>query len=81
MPIITHYYFTPFKNFFAVQPYGYFNLIVRETLWKILGDCIKWKSYQIVIFWKCHFDIASAFLLNLSSTVSGGTFFKTPAGM
>ena len=26
------------KNSFAVFPYDYFNLIVRETLWKILED-------------------------------------------
>ena len=33
------------RNSFAVLPYGDFNLIVRETLWKILGDCIEWKLY------------------------------------
>ena len=38
------------KTSFAVLPHGHFSLIVRETLWKNLGDCLEWKSYQIVIF-------------------------------
>ena len=38
------------KTSFAVLPHGHFNLIVRETLRKNLGDCLEWKSYQIVIF-------------------------------
>lgn len=33
------------KETVAVLPYGDFNLIVRETLWKIVGDCIEWKLY------------------------------------
>ena len=41
------------KNSFAVLLYGYFNLIARETLRKILGDCIEWKSHQIVIVAYC----------------------------
>ena len=38
------------KTSFAVLPHGHFNLIVRETLRKNLGDCLERKSYQIVIF-------------------------------
>ena len=68
------------RNSFAVLPYGDFNLIVRETLWKIYG-----RLHRVEVILNRDFleisSIASAFPLALSSMGSGGPLFKTSAGM
>ena len=67
------------KNSFAVLPYGYFNLIVRKTLWINFRRLHRMEVIPNRDFLEMSL-IALASLLNLSSTGSGGTLLQNSRG-